>query len=107
MPHSIGRSACPKDRKGSQAAIMAEAKARDHEAAVPRLSWRLAGLLLAGTMFAGAPAIAQQRTADETATFQEPLDPLVENTGNGTADATAGLPVTETTASVGGSGEPA
>ena len=86
---------------------MAEAKARDREAITSRLSWRLAGLLLAGTMFAGAPAIAQQRTADETATFQEPLDPLVENAGNGAAGATAGLPDAETTASVGGSGEPA
>jgi hypothetical protein len=76
---------------------MAEVKARDHEAALPRLSWRLASLLLAGTMLAAAPAFAQQRPANETPTFQEPL---AQNTDDGAMDTTT-LPGTETTASTG------
>ncbi|CAK7257664.1 MULTISPECIES: outer membrane beta-barrel protein [unclassified Shinella] len=74
---------------------MAEEKAKDRGARLPRLSWHLANLLLAGTVLAAAPAFAQQRVANETPTFQEPLDPLVRNTGYA-ADAT--LPGTETAA---------
>ena len=73
---------------------------------MPRLSWPLAGLLLAGTMLAAIPAFAQQQTVNETPTFQEPLDPLVQATGSETPDMTA-LPGAETTASTGALSDPA
>jgi hypothetical protein len=54
-------------------------------------------------MLAAAPVSAQQQTGDETPTFQEPLDPLVQDNGIDTAT----LPGTETTASIGTSSEAA
>ncbi|WP_439615932.1 outer membrane beta-barrel protein [Shinella sp.] len=44
-----------------------------------RLSRRLAGLLLAGTVLAAIPAFAQQQLPAETTTFQQPLNPLVDD----------------------------
>jgi hypothetical protein len=51
----------------------------DRGAPSPRLSRRLAGLLLAGTMLAAIPALAQQQLPAETTTFQQPLNPLVDD----------------------------
>lgn len=78
---------------------MAEVHGRVRGAKAPRPSWRLASLLLAGTVLAAVPAAAQQQTTAQTQTFQEPLNPLVRNTTNGAADTTATVPDTETTAS--------
>ncbi|WP_411033456.1 outer membrane beta-barrel protein [Shinella sp. BYT-45] len=52
---------------------MAKAKGMECGAPSPRPARRLAGLLLAGTMLAAAPAIAQQATSTEPSTFPVPL----------------------------------
>jgi hypothetical protein len=67
---------------------MAKANGMECGASVPRLVRRLAGLLLAGTVLASVPAMAQQRTAVVPATFQDPLAATAETT-DGAADADA------------------
>lgn len=68
---------------------MTEVKGRDREAQSPRLSWRLAGLLLAGTTLAAMPAFAQEQTTAETPTFQQPVDPLSMPADTGMPDTAA------------------
>ena len=77
---------------------MAEKKARDNRAAAPGPARRLAVLLLAGTVLAAPPALAQQRTTAGTQTFQQPLDPLVRATEITPADATADADTTASAA---------
>nr|WP_298102510.1 outer membrane beta-barrel protein [uncultured Shinella sp.] len=70
---------------------MAEANGMDRGAALARQSRHLAGLLLAGTILASSPTLAQDATGTDTTAFS---DPLTTQTGTGqtatTTDTAAG-----------------
>lgn len=71
---------------------MTEAKGMERGAPAPRPTRRLAGLLLAGTVLAAVPALAQQATSTSTTAFQPPL--LGATTGTAETDPLAGASTT-------------
>ncbi len=71
----------------------------DRGARLSRTSRRLAGLLLAGTMLASAPALAQDATGSDTTTFNDPLRTQTDITSQ-TTTATATDATTGTTTPV-------
>jgi hypothetical protein len=85
---------------------MAKAKGLDRGALAPCLSRRLAGLLLAGTVLAAVPALAQEQ-ADraDPATFGDPLALPAGGIGGDASALTAATPATDTAATTGSTRE--
>ena len=74
---------------------MAEAKEIGRGARSLRLSRRVAGLFLAGTVLSATAAFAQDQRSADPATFRQPIDPLVGQAEANPGDATATASATE------------